>query len=199
MCPVAGTARIASHQHVRRVVRRYCACVLPDYLGPGLTVVFVGTSVSMTSAELGHYYSNPTNKFWQLLAVTELLGEDRLAPRDDARVLAYGIGLTDIVKGRAASSDAILAATDFDVPGFVTKIHVCRPCAVAFNGARAATAVARHLGWPRPTLGPASWNIGDACVYLLPSSSGAAAIGTQAKTRAWAEFGAWLRTRCGNE
>ena len=54
--------------------------MLPDYLAPGLTAVFIGTSVSTISAEAGYYYSNPRNRFWELLAATGLLGDDRLGP-----------------------------------------------------------------------------------------------------------------------
>jgi TDG/mug DNA glycosylase family protein len=120
--------------------------MLPDYLRAGLSVVFVGTSVSTTSAERGHYYSNPTNKFWPLLGATELLGEAVLGPEDDARINDFGIGLTDIVKVRAESSDARLEEEDFDIAGFVAKVEQHRPLVIAFNGGMATKAVARHQG-----------------------------------------------------
>jgi len=53
---------------------------LPDYLRLGLTAVFVDTSVATISGERDHYYSNPQNRFWELLAATGLLGGDRLGP-----------------------------------------------------------------------------------------------------------------------
>ena len=40
---------------------------LPDYLGHGLRVVFVGTAASALSAARRHYFSHPTIKFWSLL------------------------------------------------------------------------------------------------------------------------------------
>jgi len=54
-------------------------------------------------------------------------------------VLVFGIGLTDVVKGKAASSDALLPSSDYDVPGFIAKIKSFKPFMVAFNGKQAAT------------------------------------------------------------
>jgi len=116
------------------------AVVLPDYLAPDLAVVFVGTSVGTESASCGHYYSGPGNRFWELLWEAGLTGNRRLVPDQDARVLKYSIGLTDIVKGRASSSDALLQRLDFDVPGFLAKIQKYKPFVVAFNGKEAAKA-----------------------------------------------------------
>jgi TDG/mug DNA glycosylase family protein len=65
--------------------------VLPDYLAPGLRVVFCGTAVSATSAARGHYYAGPGNEFWPLLhqsGLTPVL----LTPDDDAHVLDFGLG-----------------------------------------------------------------------------------------------------------
>lgn len=171
----------------------YARRVLPDYLCAGLSVVFVGTSVSTTSAAHGHYYSNPSNKFWSLLGATGLLGDAALGPEDDVRINDFRIGLTDIVKARAESSDSRLEVKDFDVAGLVAKMEEYRPLAIAFNGALAAKVVARHLDRSVPVAG-ADWQIAGAGVYRLPSSSGAAAIGTDMKRQAWQAFGAWLRT-----
>jgi TDG/mug DNA glycosylase family protein len=173
--------------------------MLPDLLRPGLCVVFVGTSASTRSAAEGHYYSNPANKFWQLLAASGL-PEGRLvgAPLDGA-LPDMGLGLTDLVKRRAASSDALLERSDYDVPGFLTRIEAAAPKIVAFNGGKAADKVARYLGYGTSVEGPADWRIGSSMVYRLPSSSGAAAIGTAKKMAAWREFGAWAREQTGRD
>jgi len=169
--------------------------VLPDYLRTGLTAVFVGTSVATVSADAGHYYFNPQNRFWELLAATGLLGHERLGPADDHRVCDYGIGLTDVVKHRAESSDARLLPEDFGPAAFVEKVLRYQPKVVAFNGEKAGTVVARHLRQPRMREdGPGSWRIGESRVYRLPSSSpSAAAIGKERKTAAWVAFGGWVR------
>lgn len=129
-----------------------------------------------------------------MLAATGLLGDVRLGPEDDALIVDYGVGLTDVVKRRAESSDAMLRPGDFDVPGFLGKIETCAPLAIAFNGEKAAKVVARHLFEAVPAIGPATWTIGATHVYRLPSSSSAAAkIGWYDKRRAWESFGCWIR------
>lgn len=167
--------------------------MLPDLLRPDLRVVFVGTSVSTRSATAGHYYSNSTNKFWQLLAATELAGSEQIGPELDVTLPALGIGFTDLVKTRAASSDSLLVDHDYDVPGFLARIENAAPLVIAFNGGRAADRVSRFLGVGRSEEGPAAWQVGPSRVYRLPSSSAAASIGTDRKLAAWRAFGEWVR------
>lgn len=96
--------------------------MLPDYLGPDLRVVFVGTAVATASATRGHYYAGPGNRFWELLWEAGLTGERILSPADDESILQYGVGLTDLVKTRAASSDSLLRREDYDVGGLLTRL-----------------------------------------------------------------------------
>jgi TDG/mug DNA glycosylase family protein len=124
--------------------------MLPDYLAPNLDVIFVGTSVGSASAANRHYYSDPRNRFWQLLWEADLTGERLLIPEQDSQVLKYGIGLTDVVKARVSSSDAALRTSDYDVPGFLAKIEKLKPFVVAFNGKKAAEKVF-HAAWPGRT------------------------------------------------
>ena len=113
-----------------------------------------GTSVATASAARGHYYAGPGNKFWELLWEAGLTGDGVLAPEQDASALRYGIGLTDVVKSVAASSDSSLMSTDYEVADCRAKIEACAPRVVAFNGKEAARRVFRHLREREPTLGP---------------------------------------------
>ena len=90
--------------------------VLRDYLRVGLNLVFVGFNPSLRSAEIGHYYAGRGNQFWPFLYEAGLT--DRLLePREDATILDYNIGLTDIVKGRATRGIGDLTDGDY-VSGF---------------------------------------------------------------------------------
>src|SRR3954463_16293827 len=78
---------------------------LPDYLAPGLRLVFIGINPSPLSVEKGRYFWRKTNRFWPCLSKSRLsqevraaLGRDDLGPEDDARLLEFGIGFTDVVK-----------------------------------------------------------------------------------------------------
>jgi TDG/mug DNA glycosylase family protein len=144
--------------------------VLPDLLRRGHTVVFVGTSVGERSARAGHYYANPTNRFWDLLEATGLTDGAGITPERDAQLLDHAIGITDLVKTRAASSDSLLEASDYNVAGFLRRIEENRPRIVAFNGREGARQVARHLGQSVPAEGPLPWRVAGSRGYRLPSS-----------------------------
>lgn len=145
---------------------------LPDYLGHGLRVVFCGTAAGTTSATRGHYYSGVGNEFWRYLFESGLTPR-RLMPADDFTITALGIGLTDLAKNVAASSDRGLVGA-YDVPCFTQKIAEYAPAVVAFHGKEAAKQVSRRLGYGASVrLGLQSWPIASSRVFVVPSTSGA--------------------------
>ena len=107
---------------------------LRDYLRAGLDVVFVGANPGEISARQGHYYANPRNPFWTLLHKAGFLPEP-LDAKDDARVLEFGIGLTDLVK-RPTSGIGDLSQVDFDAGAIrlKKKLQLWPPLVVCFNG-----------------------------------------------------------------
>jgi len=164
---------------------------LPDYLKPGLKVVFVGINPGLISAAAGHYYANPRNPFWRLLHETGLTPV-RLAPAEDARMLELGYGLTDIVK-RPSRGVGDLARLEFYQGKKVLdkKLLRVRPLIVCFNSKSAFVGffgrdVFRRFGRQRV-------RIGRARVHVLPSTSPAnAAVSLAAKRRYFRGFKKWL-------
>ena len=49
--------------------------MLPDYLGEGLDLVFVGINPGIRSEATGHHYAGPGNHFWPLLHESGLVSE----------------------------------------------------------------------------------------------------------------------------
>jgi double-stranded uracil-DNA glycosylase len=146
--------------------------VLPDYLDHGLRVVFCGTAAGTTSAARGHYYAGPGSEFWRYLFEAGLTPY-RVGPADDTTITSHGIGLTDLAKHVAASSDRGLASK-YDIAGFVAKIERHAPAVVAFHGKEAAKAVSRALGYGRDvSLGLQPWRIAESHVFVVPNASGA--------------------------
>lgn len=141
---------------------------LPDYLRPGLDVVFVGFNPGDRSSRIGHYYAGRGNQFWNFLYESGLI-PSWLTPEEDWRVLDFGIGLTDIVK-RWSRSSSDLAAGHYRCGAAVLKEKLQRvaPRVVAFNGKGA------YEGFTgRPSrLGLATRHIAGARVFVLPSTSG---------------------------
>jgi TDG/mug DNA glycosylase family protein len=144
---------------------------LPDFLAQGLRVVVCGTAAGKDSAAIGHYYAGTGNLFWTYLYRAGITSEP-LFPSSDHRVLEFGVGLTDLAKKIAASSDRGLRK-HYDVDGFVAKIERYRPAWVAFHGKEAARAVSKALGHRGDlALGRQGWTVRKAQIFVLPSASG---------------------------
>ena len=142
---------------------------LPDYVQKGLRLLFVGFNPGLHSARRGHYYAGPGNTFWPFLFETGLIPE-RLSYSDDARLLEFGIGLTDIVQ-RATRGTKDLKEADFrdGEAGLRDKIRRYRPHALAFVG----KGVYEKFAGSKTSLGPQTERIDGAGVFVLPSTSGA--------------------------
>jgi TDG/mug DNA glycosylase family protein len=144
------------------------APVLPDVLAPGLRVVFCGYAPGTASARAGAYYAGPGNRFWISLhevGLTPLL----LRPAEFARLLEFGIGLTDVSK-TASGSDREVGRRGVDPGRLAAAVEAASPTHLAFNGKNSAQAA---LG-RKVSYGPQPDRIGGATVWVLPSTSGAA-------------------------
>lgn len=165
---------------------------LPDYLIPGLDVVFVGFNPGDRSSRIGHYYAGRGNQFWNFLFESGLVPM-RLQPEDDRRVVEFGLGLTDAVKRWSRSSNDLRAA-DFrqGVPELRAKLRTAPPRVVAFNGKVAYERFSGRLaglGWQRPT-------VEGARVFVLPSTSGRNGSLTRAgKLAYFRRLARWVKRR----
>jgi TDG/mug DNA glycosylase family protein len=160
---------------------------LPDQLRDNLRLIFVGTAASTRSAELGHYYAHPSNRFWRAIHEAGITPR-RYQPSEFAALLELGIGFTDLSKSGAGMDHQIEAAS-IDVAGFKAKIEKYRPKAIAFTSKKAAS-----LFYGRSSsvisLGRQPRDACPAEVFVLPSPSGAASghwtLGP------WRELAAWI-------
>nr|WP_049814891.1 MULTISPECIES: mismatch-specific DNA-glycosylase [unclassified Bradyrhizobium] len=160
---------------------------LPDQLRPNLRLVFVGTAASTRSAELGHYYAHPGNRFWRAIHEAGITPR-RYQPSEFAELIELGIGFTDLSKS-GAGMDHQIAAEAIDVPGFRAKMEKYRPRTIAFTSKKAAS-----LFYGRPSASIAlgrqerdgSWPE----IFVLPSPSGAASGSWTLEP--WRELAAWI-------
>jgi len=140
---------------------------LPDYLRPGLDLVFVGINPGTKSAAAGRHYAGPGNHFWPLLHESGLVTEP-LTYEQDARVLEWGIGLTNMV-ARSSPSISDLTLDELREGAVVVRAKLLkyRLRIVCFNGKRIYEVFAGHPC----ALGLQPERIGDAVVYVMPSTS----------------------------
>jgi len=146
---------------------------LPDHLQPGLDIVLVGLNPSIPSAQTGHYFANPRNRFWPAFNGAEMTPEP-LTAETDIRVLEFGIGMTDIVK-RPTPGVGDLKAADFrdGAVDLKERLLANAPRIVCFHGIMAATHYAKVVNNDRSkiALGPQSWAIGGSKVFVVPNPS----------------------------
>ncbi len=141
---------------------------LPDYLRPGLRLVFVGFNPGELSARVGHYYAGRGNQFWNFLFESGLTPV-RLKPEEDYRILEFGFGLTDLVK-RWSRSITDISKEDFrrGVPALKEKLLRASPAVIAFNG---KTGFEKFEG-RKAELGVQCNLFGHSRIFVLPSTSG---------------------------
>ncbi|WP_174734856.1 G/U mismatch-specific DNA glycosylase [Mesobacillus harenae] len=107
---------------------------IQDHLKEELEVIFVGFNPSIRSAETGHHFANPNNRFWKILY------ESGLTPRkyqteEDYRLLDLGYGLTNIVARPTKAADEITKEEyEEGREKLKVKIQTLKPRIVCFVG-----------------------------------------------------------------
>jgi len=154
---------------------------LPDYLAPGLSILFVGINPGLRSSEVGHHYAGYSNRFWKLLFEAGLVPY-RMTCHDDWRLLDYGYGLTNLVsKPTAGIQD--LVKQDFlrGCQALVAKIKKYQPAIVAILGIsvarvllspKEASASGKQVASSPIQIGLQAKALAGVRVYVLPNPSG---------------------------
>ena len=146
---------------------------LPDHLRDGLRLLFVGLNPSQYSAEVGHYFANPRNRFWAAFNLSGLVAR-QVTAEEDATLLDDGIGFTDVAK-RPTPMGSGLRAADFRqwAPVLKEKISRFAPRLVCFHGLMAYKAYLRYGEGVKeqPQLGPQERKIGPSDVFVVPNPS----------------------------
>jgi TDG/mug DNA glycosylase family protein len=161
---------------------------LPDQLQENLRLVFVGTAASLRSADVGHYYAHPGNRFWRTIHQVGLTPR-RYEPREFPALLELGIGFTDLCKSGAGMDHQALAFP-VDITAFTEKMLRNRPMTIAFTSKKAAS-----LFYGRPTkvitLGRQPSSEGFPDIFVLASPSGAASGSWSIQP--WQDLADWIR------
>ena len=146
---------------------------LPDHLRQGLDILFVGLNPSQYSAEVGHYFANPRNRFWPAFNLSGLVARQVVA-EEDSSLLDDGIGFTDVAK-RPTPMGSGLRAADFRqwAPVLKKKIIKFAPKLVCFHGLMAYKAYLQHGEGvkEKPELGMQERTIGRSKLFVVPNPS----------------------------
>ncbi len=142
---------------------------LPDVVAPDLDVLFCGINPSLVSAERGHHFARPGNRFWPALHLAGLTPR-RLTPEEDGELLRHGLGVTNIVD-RPTRTAAELTPEELraGAAALAELVARYRPRTLAVLG---ITAWRLAFGRPKATLGLQPERVGGARTFAVPNPSG---------------------------
>ena len=88
---------------------------VPDLVGPGLRLLFVGINPGLWTAAVQTHFARPGNRFWPALRRAGILARDidpaRGMTEEDRRdLMDHGIGITNLVNRATARADELTAA-----------------------------------------------------------------------------------------
>ena len=142
---------------------------LPDIVAPDLLVLFCGINPGIKSAESGHNFARPGNRFWPALHGGGFTPR-RLRPEEDGLLPQFGLGITNLVdrpsRGEADLSKEEIRAGAAALEALVARI---RPRVLAMVGIGAY-----RVGFARPKakLGLQEETIAGVPIWVLPNTSG---------------------------
>ncbi len=135
----------------------------------GLRVLFCGINPGLTTAATGHHFARPGNRFWPVLHLSGFTPR-RLAPAEQAELLTYGLGITNVVARATARADELTPEEYAEGGRLLTaKVARLRPRWLAVVGVTAYRAAFRERG---ARVGPQERAVGGSRVWVLPNPSG---------------------------
>ncbi|MFD3512988.1 G/U mismatch-specific DNA glycosylase [Streptomyces sp. NPDC058657] len=143
--------------------------LVPDVAAGGLRVLFCGINPGLMSAATGHHFARPGNRFWPVLHRSGFTPR-RLRPEEQDELLAYGLGITNVVARASARADE-LSVEEYREGGRVLTAKVARlhPRWLAVVG---VTAYRTAFEEKKAQIGPQERTIGDTRIWALPNPSG---------------------------
>ncbi|MEV6742512.1 G/U mismatch-specific DNA glycosylase [Streptomyces sp. NPDC051104] len=143
--------------------------LVPDVVADGLDVLFCGINPGLMTAATGHHFARPGNRFWPVLHLSGFT--PRLyQPPEQAELLSYGLGITNVVARATARADE-LTAEEYREGGRIlhAKVERLRPKFLAVVG---VTAYRAAFDYRTARVGPQERTIGSSRVWVLPNPSG---------------------------
>jgi TDG/mug DNA glycosylase family protein len=161
-----------TRRFTRAELESYRDATVPDLLGPGLRLLFVGINPGLWTAATRTHFAHPVNRFYPALYAAGIDPAAGMTDADRAHLVERGIGISNVVHRATARADE-LTRTELVEGGLRLQelVRRVRPRVVAVAG---ITAYRSAFGRPRSVAGPQpadeAW--GDAQVWVVPNPSG---------------------------
>lgn len=149
--------------------------VVPDLVGPGLRLLFVGINPGLWTAATRTHFARPGNRFWPALRRAGVVDIDvdrstGFTDEDRQAVLARGIGITNLAARATARADELTREELREGLGRLeATVRQHRPRVVAVAG---ITAWRVATGRPRARMGRQEEELAGATLWLVPNPSG---------------------------
>ena len=148
---------------------------VPDLVGPGLKLLFVGINPGLWTAATQTHFAHPGNRFYPALRLAGVIDRDLdrgggFTDDDRAYLVARGIGNSNLVNRATIRADELAAeelrAGRLRLEAFVRQ-H--RPAVVAVAG---VTAYRTAFSRPKAKAGEQTEGIESARLWVVPNPSG---------------------------
>ena len=145
---------------------------LRDRVRPPVRALFVGINPGIRSAQIGHHFAGPSNRFWKLLYDSGLVPEP-IGTEDDVRLPEWGFGITNLIARPTPGIDT-LRREEYAAGERILrrKVRRWRPRVVAFVGVTLYRAVFAKPAALPVILGLQPEQFEGAAVFVLPNPSG---------------------------
>jgi double-stranded uracil-DNA glycosylase len=143
---------------------------LGPIVAPGLRVLFVGINPSLRSAEVGHHFARPGNRFWPALHAAGFTPR-LLRPEEDGELPQFGVGVTNIAfRPTRAAAEITPEELRAGARALERTVREHAPRLVAIVG---VTAYRTAFDRPQAPMGlQPDHEIGGRPVWVLPNPSG---------------------------
>ncbi len=148
---------------------------LPDLIGPGLRLLFVGINPGLWTAAVQTHFAYPSNRFYPALALAGILERpvspsDGMTDEDRESFVTRGLGITNLVSRATARADELTAA-ELRAGGarLVALVEEHQPRVVAVLG---ITAYRSAFGVRGAVPGQQGEPLGGAELWVVPNPSG---------------------------
>ena len=159
----------------RSELESYRDATVPDLVGPGVRLLFVGINPGLWTAATQTHFAHPTNRFYPALwraAITgyEICRETGFTPEDRRHLIERGIGITNLVdRATARASELSAAELRSGAAVLAEKVGSWGPRLVSVVG---ITAYRTAFGQPRARPGRQPDLLEGAALWVVPNPSG---------------------------
>lgn len=148
---------------------------VPDLIGPGLRLLFVGINPGLWTAATQTHFAHPGNRFYPALLRAGVVDReidrgDGMTDDDRAYLIGRGIGITNVVH-RTTARASELSAAELRAGGAELRafVRAHRPLVVAIAG---ITAYRSAFELPKAVMGEQPEAFEDARLWIVPNPSG---------------------------